>query len=269
MTQFKRRETMKLISWNVNGIRAVAKRGFLDWLDATRPDVLCLQETRAQPDQLTAELRQPAGYQVHWNSAQRKGYSGVATFCRSAPLAVKAGFGVDEFDVEGRVLTTEHPGFKLLNVYFPNGGRKLERLDFKLRFYAALLDHCKSLHHKGERLVLCGDYNTAHQPIDLARPKENQKTSGFLPEEREWIDRYLAHGFVDAYRALHPEETDCYTWWMYMRNARARNIGWRIDYFLVSEALMPAISGATILSDVMGSDHCPIVLELDVDRLGL
>jgi exodeoxyribonuclease-3 len=259
---------VKLISWNVNGIRAVAKRGFGEWLAEASPDVLCLQETRAQPDQLTAELRQPAGYQVHWNSAQRKGYSGVATFCRSDPLSVKVGFGVDEFDVEGRVLTTEHPGFKLLNVYFPNGGRTLERLDFKLRFYAALLDHCKSLHAEGECLVLCGDYNTAHQPIDLARPKENQKTSGFLPEEREWIGRYLEHGFVDAYRALHPEQAGRYTWWMYMRNARARNIGWRIDYFLVSEVLMPAVTGTTILSDVMGSDHCPIVLELDVDRLG-
>jgi exodeoxyribonuclease-3 len=258
---------VKLISWNVNGIRAVAKRGFAEWLAEASPDVLCLQETRAQPEQLAAELCQPAGYRAWWHSAERKGYSGVATFCRVEPLSVRMGLGVDEYDVEGRVLTTGHTGFKLFNVYFPNGGRKLERLDFKLRFYADLLEYCDALHVQGKRLILCGDYNTAHRPIDLARPQQNQKTSGFLPKEREWIDRYLAHGFVDAYRALHPEETDCYTWWMYMRNARERNIGWRIDYFLISEALMPAVVEASILSDVMGSDHCPIVLEVDVDRL--
>ena len=258
---------MKLVSWNVNGIRAVAKRGFGEWLSVASPDVLCLQETRAQPDQVTGELRQPAGYHAWWNSAERKGYSGVATFSKTEPLSVRAGFGVEEFDVEGRVLMSEYPGFKLFNVYFPNGGRKLERLDFKLRFYAAFLESCDALHARGERLIICGDYNTAHKPIDLARPKRNQTTSGFLPEERAWIDRYLAQGFVDAYRALYPEETDCYTWWMYMRNARERNIGWRIDYFLVSEALMPAVVEASILSDVMGSDHCPIVLELDLDRL--
>jgi exodeoxyribonuclease-3 len=258
---------VKLISWNVNGIRAIAERGFGEWLAGASPDVLCLQETRAQPDQVAAELRQPGGYQSWWNAAERKGYSGVATFARAEPLSIQMGFGVDEFDAEGRVLMTEHPGFKLFNVYFPNGGRKLERLDFKLHFYAAFLEYCDALHAQGERLIICGDYNTAHRPVDLARPQQNQKTSGFLPEEREWIDRYLAHGFVDAWRALHPAETDQYTWWMYMRNARERNIGWRIDYFLVSEALMPAVVEASILSDVMGSDHCPIALELDLDRL--
>jgi exodeoxyribonuclease-3 len=258
---------VKLYSWNVNGVRAAAKKGFLDWLAAAAPDVLCIQETKAHPDQLTPTLRQPPDYEVSWHAAERKGYSGVATFDRSTPLRVEAGFGVPEFDVEGRVLMTEYPGFKLFNVYFPNGGRTLERLDYKLRFYAAFLDHCDALHAQGERLIVCGDFNTAHQPIDLARPQRNQKTSGFLPEEREWLDRYLGHGFVDAYRALHPDEAGQYTWWMYMRNARARNIGWRIDYFLVSEALMPAVVDAAILSDVMGSDHCPITLELDTGRL--
>jgi exodeoxyribonuclease-3 len=258
---------VKLISWNVNGLRAVAKRGFLEWLSGASPDVLCIQETRAQPDQLTPKLRQPSGYQAYWNSAQRKGYSGVATFCKLEPTHVEAGFGIEEFDVEGRVLMTKHPGFKLFNVYFPNGGRKLERLDYKLRFYAAFLEYCDALRAQGERLIICGDFNTAHQPIDLARPTQNQKTSGFLPEEREWIDRYLAHGLVDAFRALYPDETGRYTWWMYMRDARARNIGWRIDYFLVSGALMPAVVESTILSDVIGSDHCPITLELDLDRV--
>jgi exodeoxyribonuclease-3 len=185
-------------------------------------------------------------------------------FSRAEPQEVKMGFGVDEFDVEGRVLMARYPAFLLYNVYFPNGGRKLERLDFKLRFYEALLEHLDAQHAQGERIVLCGDYNTAHREVDLARPKQNAKTSGFLIEEREWIDRYLEHGFVDAWRTLNPDAEGQYTWWMYMRNARERNIGWRIDYFLVSEALMPAVTGASILSDVMGSDHCPIALELDV-----
>jgi exodeoxyribonuclease-3 len=180
---------------------------------------------------------------------------------------VETGFGVDEFDVEGRVIRADYPGFKLFNVYFPNGRRDQERVDYKLRFYARLLDALDALHAQGERLIVCGDYNTAHQPIDLARPKQNQKTSGFLPEEREWIDRYLEHGFVDTFRALHPDEAERYTWWMYMRNARERNIGWRIDYFMVSESLMPAVTGADILHDVTGSDHCPVTLELDETQL--
>ena len=258
---------MKLISWNVNGIRAVAGKGFLDWLASESPDVLCAQETKAHPEQLTKKLRQPPGYCSHWNSAERKGYSGVVTLSKTEPLRVRAGFGIEEFDVEGRVLMTEHPGFKLFNVYFPNGKRSQERLDYKLRFYAAFLDYCDTLHAQGERLIVCGDVNTAHKEIDLARPKQNEKTSGFLPEEREWVDRYLSHGFVDAFRALHPDEPEQYTWWHYITNARARNVGWRIDYHLVSESLMPAVTDAGILSDVMGSDHCPIVLELDEGRL--
>ena len=256
---------MKLISWNVNGIRAVARKiAFQEWLATTAPDVLCLQETRALTEQVPEALRDPPGYHAFWNAAERKGYSGVATLSRTEPAAVETGFGIDEFDVEGRVLMTAFPGFKLLNVYFPNGGRKLERLEFKLRFYEAFLAYCDALHAQGERLIVCGDYNTAHRPIDLARPKRNAKTSGFLEEERAWIDAYLEHGFVDAWRARNPEAEGQYTWWMYMRNARERNIGWRIDYFLISETLMPAVSGAGILSDVRGSDHCPIVLELEV-----
>jgi exodeoxyribonuclease-3 len=258
---------VKLISWNVNGIRAVARKGFLDWLASESPDVLCAQETKAHPEQLTKKLRQPPGYYSHWNSAERKGYSGVVTFSKTEPLRVQAGFGIEEFDVEGRVLMTEHPGFKLFNVYFPNGKRSQERLDYKLRFYAAFLDYCDTLHAQGERLIVCGDVNTAHKEIDLARPKQNEKVSGFLPEEREWVDRYLSHGFVDAFRALHPDEPEQYTWWHYITNARARNVGWRIDYHLISENLMPAVTDANILSDVMGSDHCPIVLELDEARL--
>lgn len=258
---------MKLISWNVNGIRATARKGFLDWLADESPDVLCLQETKAQPDQLTPELRRPPGYHTYWHSAERKGYSGVATYSKTEPLRIEAGFGIEEFDIEGRVLMTEYPGFKLFNVYFPNGKQSRERLDYKLRFYAAFLEHCETLHAQGDCLIVCGDVNTAHKEIDLARPKQNEKTSGFLPEEREWIDRYLAHGFVDAFRAFNPDEPAQYTWWSYISNARARNVGWRIDYHLVSASLMPAVTDASILSDVIGSDHCPIALELDEARL--
>jgi len=258
---------MRLISWNVNGIRAGIRKGFFEWLQEASPDMLCLQETKIQPDQLTPEMQQPDGYHSYWHSAERKGYSGVSTWAKSEPLAVQEGFDRPEFDVEGRVLVTDFPGFKLLNIYFPNGRRDLERLEYKLSFYEALLGYCDELHAQGKKLVLCGDYNTAHMPIDLARPKQNQKTSGFMPEERVWIDHYLEHGFVDTFRALHPDEAERYTWWMYMRNARERNIGWRIDYFMVSESLMPAVTGADILGDVMGSDHCPITLDLDEGKL--
>jgi len=258
---------VRLISWNVNGIRAVHKKGFLDWLADESPDVLCIQETKAQPEQLPHELLQPVGYHTCWESAERKGYSGVATFCQTAPLSSQGGLCAAEFDVEGRVLMTEHPGFKLFNVYFPNGKHSPERLDFKLRFYAAFLQYCADLLAQGERLIVCGDVNTAHKEIDLARPRENENVSGFLPEERAWVDRYLAHGFVDAFRAFHPDAEGQYTWWHYITNARARNIGWRIDYHLVSENLMPAVTDAAILADIMGSDHCPIVLELDESRL--
>ena len=251
---------MRIISWNVNGIRAVENKGFWDWFEEARPDVLCLQETKAQPEQVSERLRGPAGYQTYWHSAERKGYSGVATFSRG-PVSVQRGLGVPEFDLEGRVLISEHDGFSLLNCYMPNGKQSQERLDYKLRFYAALLDYCDQQHAAGRHLVICGDVNTAHKEIDLARPKENEKISGFLPEEREWIDRYLAHGFVDAFREFHPEP-DQYTWWSYITRARDRNIGWRIDYFLVSEGLMPRVQDCIIMADVMGSDHCPIALDL-------
>jgi exodeoxyribonuclease-3 len=258
---------MKLFSWNVNGIRAVVRKGFLEWFGQASPDILCIQETKARPEQLTKALIRPPGYFTYWNAAERKGYSGVTTWCKIEPVCVETGFGLDEFDVEGRVIRTDYPHFKLFNVYFPNGRRDQERVDYKLCFYDAFLGYLDRLHRQGERLIVCGDYNTAHQPIDLARPQQNQKTSGFLPEEREWIDRYVQHGFVDTFRALHPDEAERYTWWMYMRNARERNIGWRIDYFLVSEPLMSAVTDADILHDVMGSDHCPVTLELDEGRL--
>lgn len=252
---------MRIISWNVNGIRAVERKGFLDWLAETEPDILCVQETKAHPEQLSKKLRQPAGYQSYWHSAERKGYSGVATFSRE-PLTVQYGFGLTEFDSEGRVLISEHEVFLLLNCYMPNGGMGPERLDYKLRFYAALLDYCDELHAAGKQLIICGDVNTAHKEIDLARPKENEEVSGFMPVERAWIDEYLVHGFVDAFRAFNAEPEQ-YTWWSYRTRARDRNIGWRIDYFLVSEGFMPRVADCFIMADVPGSDHCPIVLDLD------
>ena len=251
---------MRIISWNVNGIRAVERKGFLDWLAKAQPDVLCVQEIKAHPEQLSTALREPTGYHAYWHSAERKGYSGVATFARQH-VSVQNGFGVPEFDVEGRVLVSEHPGFTLINTYMPNGKRSPERLDYKMRFYVALLDYCDRLHAAGHQLVVCGDVNTAHKEIDLARPKQNEKTSGFLPQERAWIDECLAHGFVDAFRVFHPEPHQ-YTWWDYRTRARGRNIGWRIDYFLVSEGLVPRLKDCVIMAEVMGSDHCPIALDI-------
>ncbi len=254
-------DSMRLVSWNVNGIRSVVRKGFWDWLEAEQPDVLCLQETRIQEDQLTPRMRAPDGYRAFWNQADKKGYSGVATFCREAPSGLQAGFGEPRYDVEGRVLITEHDGFTLVNTYFPSGSRNHERVAFKIAFYDDLLAYCRKLRERRRPLVVCGDFNTAHQPIDLARPKENQKSSGFLPEERVALQRWLDAGFVDVFRHLHPD-LEQYTWWTYIYSARARNIGWRIDYFLVSEDLMPQVEDARILGEVMGSDHCPIELRL-------
>jgi exodeoxyribonuclease III len=254
---------MRLVSWNVNGIRAAVRNGFWSWLEDDGPDILCLQETRIQPEQLTPKMHQPPGYHALWHAGERRGYSGVATFSRERPGSAREGFGQPRFDVEGRTLLTRHGDFTLLNVYFPNGGRGCERVLFKIEFYDALLAYCSQLRSAGERLVVCGDFNTSHQPIDLARPKENEKTSGFLPEERDALSRWLDAGFVDVYRQLHPDKRE-YTWWTYRFDARARNIGWRLDYFLVTEDLLPDVRDARILGDVQGSDHCPIALELDL-----
>lgn len=224
--------------------------------------MLCLQEIKARPEQLTEEQRTFPVQEVIWNPAERAGYSGVATFLRSPVLEKQIGMGAPHFDVEGRVIQTVHPGFRLFNIYFPNGGRGEDRVAYKLDFYAHLLDLCDALHARGEKIVITGDFNTAHQPIDLKNPKENEKISGFMPEERAWVQKFLDHGFVDAYRRLYPEKVE-YTWWTYRLNARARGIGWRLDYFLVSEALMPQVREVVIHADVQGSDHCPVELILD------
>ena len=252
---------MKILSWNVNGIRAAQKKGFLDWLARESPDILCVQETKAHPDQLDVFLLNPAGYNVYWNAAEKKGYSGVAIFTKQKPLRVQAGFGVSRFDSEGRVLLSEFPEFTLLNIYFPNGNQSPERLKFKLDFYEETLRFVEKLKKDGKRVIISGDYNTAHRAIDLARPEANQNVSGFLPEERAWIDRWIAQGQVDIFREFnpHPEQ---YTWWDMKTAACERNVGWRIDYHFVTKDLASFVRDATIRPEVMGSDHCPIGVEL-------
>lgn len=253
---------MKLVSWNVNGLRAAWKKGFLDFLTAEQPDVVCVQETKIQADQLTEEMRTPPGYRSHWSHAERKGYSGVVTYTRVEPRAVAAEFGSPVLDAEGRIVHTELPAFHLLNVYFPNSGMGSERLAHKLRFYDEFLRLAEALRKRGKGVVVCGDVNTAHTEIDLARPKENEKSPGFLPVEREWVTRFIARGYHDTFR-LFTEEPGHYTWWDLKSGARTRNIGWRIDYFFVSDELKHRVRGASILPHVQGSDHCPITMTLD------
>lgn len=253
---------MNIITWNVNGIRAALGKGALDWGFGRQPDFLCLQEVKARPEQLNEEQRGKLKLHFAWNPAERAGYSGVATFYKNKPDKIELGMGEPKFDLEGRVVQTVQAGFRLFNVYFPSGTRGHERVDYKLAFYAHLLKACDALHVKGERLVITGDFNTAHQPIDLKYPKENQKTSGFLPEEREWVQKFLDRGFVDVFRHLYPEKIQ-YTWWTSRLNARERGIGWRLDYFLVSASLLPRVKDVIIHDEVKGSDHCPVELVLE------
>ena len=254
-------KTLRLISWNVNGLRAVHRKGFLEWLSENGPDILCLQETKASEDQLPDELRKPSPFRTWFAAAQKRGYSGVALLSKPEPSSVDFGLGKDEFDREGRVIIANYPWFTLFNIYFPNGKASSERLRYKMAFNEYLLSLLRDRLKKGERIVVCGDVNTAHKEIDLARPKENQHISGFLPEEREWIDRLLEAGFADAFR-LFEQEGGRYSWWDLKTRARERNVGWRIDYFFVSENLREKVKGSLIHSEVQGSDHCPVSLEL-------
>jgi exodeoxyribonuclease-3 len=256
---------MKLYCWNVNGIRAATQKGFLDWFNKTEPDILCLQETKANKDQLEDNIAQPDGYHAFWNSAEKKGYSGTVTYSKKEPQRIKYELGIDEFDGEGRVIETEYKDFVLFNIYFPNGKRDLSRVKYKLDFCDVVLDRCETLKKEGKNLIICGDYNTAHKEIDLKNWKSNQKTTGFLPEERAWIDKFINHGYVDTFRHFDPEP-DNYTWWSYMGNARQKNVGWRIDYFFVNEKIVSNLKDGFILPDVQGSDHCPIGVEVDFDN---
>jgi exodeoxyribonuclease-3 len=252
---------IKILCWNVNGVRAAVKKGFLEWLKKESPDILCLQETKASPENLTKELLEPPGYQTHWNYPERKGYSGVATLTKEKPIRVQNGFGVPAFDTEGRVIISEYPEFILCNVYFPNGKQSAERLKYKLDFYDAFFNFLEPLRLRGENLIICGDVNTAYKEIDLARPKENEKISGFLPVERAWLDKLVAHGYIDVFRHFN-KEPGKYTWWDMKSRARERNVGWRIDYFFITANLLGQVDKAFIMPEVTGSDHCPIALVL-------
>ena len=251
---------MKLISWNVNGLRAAMGKGFMDTFAQLDADAFCLNETKLQPGQIELDL---PGYHQYWNSAEKKGYSGVAVFTRQEPLSVRYGIGVDEFDHEGRVLTLEMPQFYLVSCYTPNSQDGLKRLEYRMRWEDAFLSYLKSLERE-KPVVLCGDLNVAHQEIDIKNPKSNRMNAGFTDQEREKMTRLLNAGFVDTFRALHPDETGVYSWWSYRFHARENNAGWRIDYFIVSESLREHVREAAIHPEIFGSDHCPVELVLDI-----
>ncbi len=253
--------TIKVLSWNVNGVRAAYKKGLLEWVSQADPDILCIQETKASADQLPADLRDIEGYHSYFELGERKGYSGVATYTKREPLSVTTRLGVDAYDVEGRILIADYGDFVLFNIYFPNGKQSPERLQYKMGFYDAFLAHVDGVRTGGKNVVICGDVNTAHKEIDIARPKENSTISGFLPEEREWVDKLLEHGFVDTFRAFN-QEPEQYSWWDMITRARDRNVGWRIDYFFVNEGLMDRVTNGYILQEVMGSDHCPVGIDI-------
>lgn len=255
--------TRRLISWNVNGLRAFHKKGGFAWFLEEQPDFFCIQETKAQPQQLDESLTEVEGYHVYFFSAERKGYSGVALYTKEEPKQVAYGFGVERFDQEGRTIVAEYEHFTLLNVYFPNGKASEERLRYKMDFYEAFLPYIDEIQAQGKHVIVCGDVNTAHKEIDLARPKANETVSGFLPEERAWIDKLIAHGYVDTFRMFHPEPEQ-YTWWSFRARARERNVGWRIDYFFVNEDFQEHVNDAFILPEVTGSDHCPLGIEVNL-----
>lgn len=251
---------MKLVSWNVNGLRACMGKGFAEFFAAADADVFCVQETKMQPEQAVLEF---AGYRQYWNSAVKKGYSGTAVFSRQEPVRVAYGLGQERHDQEGRLITLEFPDFFLVNVYTPNSQRGLARLEYRLQWEADFHSYLQELDRQ-KAVVLCGDLNVAHQEIDIKNPAANRRNAGFTDEEREQLSHLLDMGFVDSFRYLYPEQRDAYTWWSYMMKARERNIGWRIDYFLLSERWKENIAAAGICSEVLGSDHCPVVLELRV-----
>ncbi|MAB75133.1 MAG: exodeoxyribonuclease III [Verrucomicrobiales bacterium] len=252
---------MKLISWNVNGIRAVLKKNFLDFLDEHQPDVLLLQEVKAERDQVEEDF-EAAGWNVFWNPAVKKGYSGVAALSRTPVISSTNGIGIEEHDQEGRVITLEYDAFYVVGVYTPNAQNELRRLDYRVSWNAAFLNYVKGL-EKRKPVIFAGDLNVSHTEIDLARPKQNRKNAGFSDEERAGFDDILAAGFVDTFRHFHPDEADHYSWWSYRGGARAKNVGWRLDYFCVTGSLMNGVKSAKILSDVMGSDHCPVEMVIE------
>ena len=253
---------MKLVSWNVNGIRAVLTKGFEDFFKSVNADIFCIQETKCQEGQVELEFD---GYESYWNSAEKKGYSGTAIFTKIKPISVKYGIGIEEHDKEGRVITLEFKDFYMVNIYTPNSKRELERLDYRQIWEDEIRKYLLNL-NKTKPVIMCGDLNVAHKEIDLKNPKTNTHNAGFTIEERNKMTELLNAGFVDTFRYLYPDKIDCYTWWSYMRKAREKNVGWRIDYFIVSESLKDKIEDANIYQDIMGSDHCPIGLEIKTKK---
>lgn len=253
---------MKIISWNVNGIRSVMQKGFLDFMNNEKPDILGLQETKAHRDQIDSGVVQPPGWHSYWSSAQRKGYSGTATYCRTEPTKVDYGIEIPKYDAEGRFVVTQFADLRVYNVYFPNGGSGDERHQFKQEFLLKFTMHLKRQIESGLKVVVMGDYNVAYLDIDVFDPKRCSKVSGFYPEERQWFNNFLSVGFIDTFRFFHPDDKDIYTWWSYQENARISNRGWRIDHICVSKNLEPSLKSCRILDSQEGSDHCPIALEL-------
>jgi len=262
---------MRIISWNVNGLRANVKKGGFDWFINESPDIYCLQETKAHPEQLDEGVRNPAGYHSYFDHSKvKKGYSGVAIYSKIEPKSVEYGLGIPEYDQEGRFLglffenvIEDIPKLALFNNYFPNGGGGPDRLEYKLHYYEHFLQYINSLRKKGYEIIFCGDVNTAHKEIDIARPKENANHTGFLPIERSWLDKVIDAGYVDTFRYFYPDQKEAYTWWDMKTFARDRNIGWRLDYFFVSEKLINRVKKVRILDNILGSDHCPVEIVIE------
>ena len=254
--------SIEIISWNVNGIRAVANKEALKWINERQTDILCLQEIKALPQQIPTSIFEKEYREVEINSAEKKGYSGTATFSMLKSDYTSTANQIDTLN-EGRIVETHYDDIVLFNIYFPNGQRDAERLAYKMRFYDDLLTHCEALREDGKSIIICGDVNTAHKEIDLKNPKANAKTSGFLPEERQWIDKLLNSGYIDTFRYVHGDAIDRYSWWSYRANARTNNVGWRIDYFFISEDLAESLVDAFILDDITGSDHAPVGIRLN------
>lgn len=253
------------MSWNVNGIRAAIRKGFLDFLHKEQPDLLFLQEIKAQVDQLEEDVLEHEHYHTYWNPAERKGYSGTALFSKIEPDHVIHGTGIEEFDMEGRVTRADIGDFVIYGIYFPNGGRGEERLQYKMRFYDHMLEEFETRKKEGKHVIITGDFNVAHKEMDLKHPKANEKTSGFLQIERDWFQKLLDHGYIDTFRHFYPDAKDEYSWWNQRFRARETNAGWRIDYFVISQSALPYLKAAGIRQDIMGSDHCPVWVEMEIN----
>jgi len=253
---------LSLVSWNVNGMRAILKKGFLEWFHKTQPDILCLQETKCSVDQLPLSIQQLEDYHTYWAVAQKSGYAGTAIFTKLEPISVHIGMGIEEFDAEGRTIAVEYEQFVIINGYFPNGGAYLKRVEYKLGFKKAFLKYCEQWRQQ-KSVIFCGDLNTAHHAIDIARPKSKKNKSGFLDKERNWIDQVLDLGYIDTFRKTYPQKTGVFTCWPYSRNSRERNIGWRLDYIFVDSQLEKKVQQATVHTHVSGSDHCPVSINLE------